>query len=78
MPIAEELDRKQEALDKLIEEGKKAPPLSADEETEYDEKAEAENELSIYCVSCGHEVSYRFAMRHMESECIRERKQWQL
>lgn len=64
--ILEELDRKQRALDELVAEGNLAQPLNSDEEAEHDEKAEAENELSVHCVSCGHEVSYRFSMRHME------------
>ena len=64
--ILEELDKKHYALDKLIEDGKHALPLSAEEEADFDEKAEAENEMSIHCVSCGHEVGYRLAVRHME------------
>ncbi|KAI1301220.1 CXXC-type zinc finger protein 1 [Halotydeus destructor] len=64
--VLDELDSKQEELDKIIETGKLVIPLDEAEEEELDEKIESESELNIYCVSCGHEVSFRFAMRHME------------
>ncbi|RWS10997.1 PHD finger and CXXC domain-containing protein-like protein [Dinothrombium tinctorium] len=61
--ILEELDLKQQLLDELISKAQTIPPLS---EEETNEETETESELSIYCVTCGHEVSYRLAMRHME------------
>ncbi|RWS25121.1 CXXC-type zinc finger protein 1-like protein [Leptotrombidium deliense] len=61
--ILEELDLKQKLLEELISKSLTIPPISEDESNE---EGEVETELSIYCVTCGHEVNYRLAMRHME------------
>ena len=45
----------------MIAEAKKLPAI----EDEVDEN-ETDSELVIYCVTCGHEVASRNAMRHME------------
>lgn len=55
------LDEKQRELHLMITESKKLTP----KEDEIDEN-ETDNELVIYCVTCGHEVASRNAMRHME------------
>ncbi|XP_054717963.1 CXXC-type zinc finger protein 1-like [Uloborus diversus] len=57
------LDRQQEALEKLIERGKKVT-IAADQENLENESEESE--VSYYCVTCGHEISQRNALKHME------------
>ncbi|XP_040063535.1 CXXC-type zinc finger protein 1 [Ixodes scapularis] len=56
------LEARRTQLEALIERAKQTP-LIEDEETADDYE---ESELSTYCVTCGHEVSARSAMRHME------------
>lgn len=58
-----ELSRKQEELDKVIERAKNTQ-IRAD--LENLESETEESEISIYCVTCGHEVSAKNALRHME------------
>lgn len=62
--ILADLDVKQQELQNLIDKGKTIPPLTEEESNEAEN--EAENELSVYCVTCGHEVAQRFALKHME------------
>uniref|UniRef100_T1KQN6 CXXC-type zinc finger protein 1 n=1 Tax=Tetranychus urticae TaxID=32264 RepID=T1KQN6_TETUR len=59
--LLEELDGKQKELEAMIAEAKKLPPISEDEVDE-----ETGDELMTYCVTCGHEVASRTALRHME------------
>ncbi|XP_053211936.1 CXXC-type zinc finger protein 1-like [Panonychus citri] len=59
----EELDVKQKELDSMIAEAKKLPAISEDE---ADDSESGDAELMIYCVTCGHEIASRTAMRHME------------
>lgn len=56
------LESRREQLEALITRAKRTP-LAEDEEAADDCE---ESELSTYCVTCGHEVSARVAMRHME------------
>lgn len=58
----QQLEAKRAELEKVIEKAKQTP-LAEDEEAADDYE---ESELSTYCVTCGHEVSARVAMRHME------------
>ncbi|KAL1415997.1 hypothetical protein MTO96_028343 [Rhipicephalus appendiculatus] len=58
----QQLEAKRAELEKLIARAKQTP-LAEDEEAADDYE---ESELSTYCVTCGHEVSARVAMRHME------------
>ncbi|CAL1301042.1 unnamed protein product [Larinioides sclopetarius] len=58
-----ELNKKQEALDKIIERAKGT--LSAADLDSVDGEAE-ESDISIYCVTCGHEVSAKNALKHLE------------
>lgn len=62
--ILAELDDKQQKLEEMITLGKSLPPLPEDELNEVEN--EAESELNIYCVSCGHEINHRQALKHME------------
>lgn len=56
-----ELDKRHEELDQLVEYAKRCP---IDEK--FKENFDVEDESSIYCVSCGHEIHTRTAIRHME------------
>jgi COMPASS component SPP1 len=56
-----ELDKKHQELDALIEKGK-CTPISHEKEQQ---DADDEGELSIFCVSCGHEIRQRGALKHM-------------
>ncbi|KAK2144497.1 hypothetical protein LSH36_751g01049 [Paralvinella palmiformis] len=56
-----ELDMKHKQLDALIEKGKNATALQDQENIDDDE-----SELSIHCVTCGHEIGQKTALRHME------------
>jgi COMPASS component SPP1 len=64
----QELDKKQEALDELIEKSKKVLPFTEDEMEDYEDQMnqEGDADLSTYCVTCGHEISNKIAVRHME------------
>lgn len=55
-----DLDRKHEALDAIVEKAKlyKANPGALEEEEE--------TEMTIYCVTCGHEVNAKRGASHME------------
>ncbi|XP_035208310.1 CXXC-type zinc finger protein 1-like [Stegodyphus dumicola] len=57
------LNKKQEALEKLIEVAKRTS-LAADQDSLEGDTDEAE--ISIYCVTCGHEISAKSALKHME------------
>lgn len=60
--VLNELDKQQKELEDLIAEGKKTNPLDEDEEEDESE----DTDVQIYCVTCGHEVNMRNAVRHME------------
>lgn len=57
-----QLDETEEKLDKLILKAKETPTSTDQENTDGDE----ESELSAYCVTCGHEIGARTALKHME------------
>ncbi|XP_005105514.1 CXXC-type zinc finger protein 1 isoform X2 [Aplysia californica] len=57
-----QLDLKIQELDALVERGKHLSVVAEQEGAEQDE----DTELSIYCVTCGSEVSQKGALRHME------------
>jgi hypothetical protein len=61
----EDLDAKQSDLESIIDQSKQVRPLSEEECNDL-EAGEADVELSLYCVTCGHEISYKNALRHME------------
>ena len=48
-------------LDAVIERAEKA---TVDEH--YDDDMEEESEMYMYCITCGHEIHSRTAIRHME------------
>jgi COMPASS component SPP1 len=56
-----ELDKRHKELDLLLEQAKRC---------ELDPKAmdsnDVEDEMSMYCITCGHEIHSRTAMRHLE------------
>lgn len=58
-----ELNKRQETLERLIEKAKRTP-LAVDQES-LDGESE-ESEISIYCVTCGHDIGARNALKHME------------
>lgn len=60
----EELDRKKNELEQIIAISKEVQPMTEEECNQ--QECELDGELSTYCVTCGHEVSYRNASRHME------------
>lgn len=62
----EELDMEQEELERVIERGKGTNPFTEEEEEDYDERVDAESDLTVYCVTCGHDVNTKVARRHME------------
>ena len=59
--ILEELEKRHKELDAVIERAEKA---TVDEH--YDDDMEEESEMSMYCITCGHEIHSRTAVRHME------------
>lgn len=58
----QQLELKRAQLDEIIHRAKKTPLVDDDDTADDCE----EGELSTYCVTCGHEVSAKVAMRHME------------
>lgn len=58
--IIEELDKRNRELDVLVERAKHfdVDPKAADNNEE--------DEMSMYCITCGHEIHSRTAIRHME------------
>lgn len=58
--ILSELDHKQKELESLISRGKSTPPMTEEESNEAEN--DAETELSVYCVTCGHEVNQRLVI----------------
>ncbi|GFT76368.1 CXXC-type zinc finger protein 1 [Nephila pilipes] len=58
-----ELNKKQEALDRIIEKAKSS--LIATDQDNLDGETE-ESEISMYCVTCGHEIGAKNALKHME------------
>ena len=57
-----QLDQRHKKLDELMA---RAKMLTIQDESEGTESSD-DGEVSIYCVTCGHEVSQRTALRHME------------
>lgn len=58
-----ELSKKHEALDKVIE---KAKIISVSVDQENSDWDNEESEISIYCVTCGHDVGAKNALKHLE------------
>ncbi|KAK2176784.1 hypothetical protein NP493_640g02009 [Ridgeia piscesae] len=56
-----ELDLRHQELSALVERATKAI-IAPEQETDGEE----ETELSVYCVTCGHEINQRSALKHME------------
>ncbi|XP_022236468.1 CXXC-type zinc finger protein 1-like [Limulus polyphemus] len=61
--ILTELEKKEQELEELIKDAKKTSLAHDDESQEGDTD---EGELSVYCVTCGHEIGARTALKHME------------
>lgn len=61
------LNQEQQQLEQLIQKSRETAPFTPEEEEKaLEEQAETEADLNMYCVTCGHEVANRVAMRHME------------
>ncbi|XP_054280680.1 CXXC-type zinc finger protein 1-like [Macrosteles quadrilineatus] len=58
--ILQELDKRHLELDAILERAKNALIEENEEETEE------EGEMSMYCITCGHEIHSRTAIKHME------------
>lgn len=56
----QDLDKKSAELDALVEHAKQ---LTIDPKAS--ENAEVEDEMSMYCITCGHEIHSKTAIRHM-------------
>ncbi|PSN52659.1 CXXC-type zinc finger protein 1 [Blattella germanica] len=59
--ILKELDKRHKELDAIIECAKKATI-----ELRSEEDSEDECEMGMYCITCGHEIHSRIAIKHME------------
>ena len=59
--ILQELDKRHAELDQIVERAKLA---TIDPKAEVDENDDTE--MSMYCITCGHEISSRTAIKHME------------
>lgn len=62
--VLQQLDQRHLELDRLVERGKKA---SIDPKADDGGEEEGGDGVYIYCVTCGHEVQARRAIRHMEN-----------
>ncbi|XP_044763175.1 CXXC-type zinc finger protein 1 [Coccinella septempunctata] len=59
--ILQELDNRHKELDAIVE---RARNVTVDENYEHEQDEEAE--MSMYCITCGHEIHSRTAIKHME------------
>ncbi|OXU25193.1 hypothetical protein TSAR_001574 [Trichomalopsis sarcophagae] len=59
--ILDELDKRHAELDKIVERAKHA---MIDPKAETDDADDTE--MSMYCITCGHEINSRTAIKHME------------
>lgn len=59
--ILQELDKKHVELDKNVERAKNAP---IDPKADIDDNDDTE--MSMYCITCGHEINSKTAIKHME------------
>lgn len=59
--ILQELDKRHRELDIIVERAKNA---TIDPNQEFDNEDDAE--VSMFCVTCGHEIHSRTAIKHME------------
>ncbi|XP_063979517.1 CXXC-type zinc finger protein 1-like [Diachasmimorpha longicaudata] len=59
--ILQELDKRHMELDRIVERAKNA---SIDYSYEVDDNEDTE--MSMYCITCGHEINSRTAIKHME------------
>lgn len=69
----EELDRKKRELEGIIAISKEIKPMTEEECNE--QECDLDSELSMYCVTCGHEVSYRNIARHMGKFFFKKKQQ---
>jgi COMPASS component SPP1 len=60
--ILNELDSRQKELEILINCGKTTQPMTEEESNEAEN--EAESELSMYCVTCGHEINHKLVINY--------------
>lgn len=61
----QELDRRHVELDGVVARAKALPPLDPDAEEDGDGD-NTEGEATLHCITCGHEVTVRSAIRHMD------------
>ncbi|BET00710.1 CpG Hypothetical protein protein zinc finger C terminal domain [Nesidiocoris tenuis] len=63
--LLQDLDRQHLSLDRIVERGK---TMTADDEDcrPKNKRKEPEEDSSIYCVTCGHEIHISSAIKHME------------
>ncbi|XP_015188319.1 PREDICTED: CXXC-type zinc finger protein 1-like [Polistes dominula] len=59
--ILQELDKRHAELDRIVERAKHA---TIDPQAEVDDNDDTE--MSMYCITCGHEIHSRTAIKHME------------
>lgn len=59
--ILQELDFRHSELDQIVERAKRA-----NIDPNLDQDNEDEGEMSTYCITCGHEIHSRTAVKHME------------
>lgn len=59
--ILQELDKRHRELDAIVERAKHAT-IDPNQELENEE----ESEMSMYCITCGHEIHSKTAIKHME------------
>lgn len=59
--ILQELDKRHKELDIIVERAKNAS-IDPNQENENED----DSEISTYCVTCGHEIHSRTAIKHME------------
>ncbi|XP_045116189.1 CXXC-type zinc finger protein 1-like isoform X2 [Portunus trituberculatus] len=62
--VLQQLDQRHLELDRLVERGRRA---SIDPKADDGGEEEGVDSIYIYCVTCGHEVQARRAVRHMEN-----------
>ena len=59
--ILQELDKRHVELDRMVERAKHATIDTSAEDDDNDD-----TEMSTYCITCGHEIHSRTAIKHME------------
>uniref|UniRef100_A0A146M154 CXXC-type zinc finger protein 1 n=1 Tax=Lygus hesperus TaxID=30085 RepID=A0A146M154_LYGHE len=64
--LLQDLDRQHQKLDKVIERAKNIYTDEDEDKYGKSKRKETEEESSIYCVTCGHEIHTGSALKHME------------